>query len=179
MLRAKICPQSCWWEAVCLSPVCEHTAAPSAAAAAIFSVWVLRGPDQPTRSWKLRRDSSTTTGAGTHTVLHNSMGGGGDEEWNVMKWDKIWHYKISTYRSLSILHQQKGGGKLLLQKNEILWLQSEGCVSYGKHCWYCHVLTGGGVNMAYLKMLLNIFITANYNSFLSCWFSTVNKPNCW
>lgn len=57
----------------------EHTAATAASvAAAIFSVWVLSSPDQPSRSWRLCRDSTTTTGAGTHRALNTSMGGGGN-----------------------------------------------------------------------------------------------------
>lgn len=62
----------------CLSPVFEHTAVASTAAA-IFSVWVLRGPDHPTRSWKLCRDCTTTSGARTHTAQH-SNDWGDDEE---------------------------------------------------------------------------------------------------
>lgn len=75
--RVKCVSQSCCGEALC--SVYKRTAATAAAAAAaIFSVWVLSGPDQPSRSWRLHRDSTTTTGAGTHRALNNSMGGGGN-----------------------------------------------------------------------------------------------------
>lgn len=84
MLQGKICLAKLLWGG-CLSSVCEHTAAPSAAAAAIFIVWVLRGPDQPTRSWKLCRDAITTLGAGANTEHYVTVWMGVAIWWNETK----------------------------------------------------------------------------------------------